>query len=145
MCLELWGFLLMMATFAGVSLEVSASGDDLFDKLCNITKLSTALLSMDRNSGPLREAIYGRDDWAHFETSGRVKIGWHCNELKLRNTLCAHYTGGRHGLGQDGCFAESLLGTFLCICAPPGGGQPSFFCHNKSVPSGAGWSGRWEE
>ncbi|CCD13223.1 Variant surface glycoprotein [Trypanosoma congolense IL3000] len=143
MCLELWKLLLMMVALNAVSLEAGGSDDDLFDKLCNMTKLASALVSMEGKSRKLSEAVYGMQRRGQFRTTGDVSLGVGCARPRTRNTLCTHYRFEPLARGPDGCFAESLLGTLLCICTPPESGQSSFFCHDKFGPSGSGWTGPW--
>ncbi|CCD12861.1 Variant surface glycoprotein, partial [Trypanosoma congolense IL3000] len=97
----------------------------------------------------LREAVYGSDKKnALINVSGHVTPSLRCGyPLNGRTPLCTYYRGHPGtvvGLRKDGCFAESLFGTFLCICTPGEEQLPvRNLCRVAGLEYGDKWSGKW--
>ncbi|CCD13314.1 Variant surface glycoprotein [Trypanosoma congolense IL3000] len=124
--------------------NVNAINEDVYYKLCNITKTVTGLLKYKVENDALREAIYGSSDGALFGEDGGLK-GGKCGYGKMRSQLCI--VSNRHtlGIGKDGCYAESLFGSFYCLCTPGSNKENvGTLCgRNVQVYRNKGWWHEW--
>ncbi|CCD13392.1 Variant surface glycoprotein [Trypanosoma congolense IL3000] len=116
---------------------------DVFDKLCDITKNAKALLTAHQDHSEfnrsLHEAIYGSVESARFDDNGDVKLGKACSlSASGRSELCNYKKGAITSSGKNGCFADSLFGTFLCLCTP-GSGDDRTLCGFGRVGGGVVW------
>ncbi|CCD17558.1 Variant surface glycoprotein [Trypanosoma congolense IL3000] len=126
----------------------SAANDynkDVFDKLCEIKKKTMALFNAHQDHSQINkslyEAIYGSEESARFDDNGDVKFGGACSlTAHGRSEVCNYKTGNSGSSGKNGCFADSLFGTFLCLCTP-GSGDAGTLCGFGKVGDGAVWSG----
>ncbi|CCD17646.1 Variant surface glycoprotein [Trypanosoma congolense IL3000] len=84
--------------------------------LCNIFRQSERVLQEFAKAELIKEAIYGpmKENALIIKGEG-VSLIPSCYRPILRNQFC-EYLGSERV--KDGCFAESLLGTFFCICVP---------------------------
>ncbi|CCD17254.1 Variant surface glycoprotein [Trypanosoma congolense IL3000] len=102
----------------GIISYVRSYNEDVKDILC--TAYTAAEYVMKNMKGThkteLEKAIYGRNDKALFSKNGSIHLDRKCTSgLNGRGLLCTSNSGG---LGGDGCFLESLVGTFFCTCTP---------------------------
>ncbi|CCD12014.1 Variant surface glycoprotein [Trypanosoma congolense IL3000] len=133
--------LLLMLTVGGQYLEACAARIDVYKHLCEITRNVVALLGLHRNRSALRDAIYGKKGRAIFDEEGIVTVQEHCGGVPSgRAILCNHFKGDLPGNAQDGCLAESLLGTFMCVCAP-GGREAKMLCGMEPWKADGTWWG----
>ncbi|CCD12874.1 Variant surface glycoprotein [Trypanosoma congolense IL3000] len=133
--------ILVMVLSTGL-LEVGGYNDDIYNKLCTITKTASGLLKLEAGNEVLRGAIYGGGDSAKFGEGGKVTEGGRCVGLSLRTQLCTYFNRGNV---WEGCYAESVLGALFCICAPGGrGGDVVDLCGAVVAEyNEAGWWGSW--
>ncbi|CCD16830.1 unnamed protein product [Trypanosoma congolense IL3000] len=120
---------------------------DAFNELCEITRNTSTLLRLHGDYGPLKESIYGtKGRIALFTEDGKVDSPWGCTSgISGRSVYCNHYAGNpgfAWSFGRNGCFAESLVGAMVCICAP-GKAGPTNLCGVSDVGSGKRWSGNF--
>ncbi|CCD13419.1 Variant surface glycoprotein [Trypanosoma congolense IL3000] len=132
--------LFMVLVSVGISLGIGHN-EDAFSVLCDVLSHAERVLNKTgTNSGPLKEALYGKPGRVLTVQDGTVSLKGNCNSQTNRGQLCTYYNGGSYG-----CFAESLAGSLLCTCAPGNGGKD--FCglgilHLKSNWFGANLEGR---
>ncbi|CCD14654.1 Variant surface glycoprotein, partial [Trypanosoma congolense IL3000] len=114
--------------------------------LCNVFKAATGVLRNEKNKPQLKDAIYGAKGGTKFRDDGSIETRGNCvGTLSGRSVLCDyHKNSGRVGLGlgKNGCFAESLVGTFFCVCTP-GDESTQGLCGLKEFGSVGTWSGRF--
>ncbi|CCD13996.1 Variant surface glycoprotein [Trypanosoma congolense IL3000] len=117
--------------------------------LCEVLRTASRVLNNTRVSHKkeLEEAIYGSNSRARFKKDCTVTLKGACasGPLNGRSVFCKYFTRGHVGQGGHGCFAESLFGTFLCVCAP---GEKEAGVRNLCGVSvteydGKTWSGSW--
>ncbi|CCD14391.1 Variant surface glycoprotein [Trypanosoma congolense IL3000] len=132
-------FLLLILAVGYISIEARTSSEAIYRQLCNITNDAVAILRLNGKRSALREAIYGRYGRALFNDNGIVTIPARCGDAPSgRGVLCNYFKGGRQG---DGCLAESLLGTLMCVCAP-GARDDKKLCGTEPWEfDGAWWGG----
>ncbi|CCD15453.1 Variant surface glycoprotein [Trypanosoma congolense IL3000] len=130
-----------------IGLCSSENNENVFLKLCHIAGNVSALMGKENGEAKisLEQALYGKDGIASFGEDGSVLTVYGCGlGNDMRPQLCSHKVGEARlsGLGQPGCFADSLFGTFLCLCVP--GGDKSDLCGLGNDVTGIGvWSGGW--
>ncbi|CCD14596.1 Variant surface glycoprotein [Trypanosoma congolense IL3000] len=136
--------------FLFLTLKVSPVDDynkDVFNNLCGITKRASSILRLQEWNAnvkhDLEEAIYGKRERAQFNKDGEVDFGGDCDLFDSgRSQLCSFKGRGNQGTGRNGCFADSLIGTVLCICTP-GNNNPKDLCSLGGLETVGVWSG-WE-
>ncbi|CCD14826.1 Variant surface glycoprotein [Trypanosoma congolense IL3000] len=123
--------------------EISDHNKEEKELLCDVLKATQGILS---NTGhthekELKEAIYGSPEKNYrFGASGSVVEGKTCIFDNLRQQLCTYRS-------NEGCYAQSLIGAFFCLCTPGslGRGTPSL-CGATVVNYGQkGWWGQWKD
>ncbi|CCD11698.1 Variant surface glycoprotein [Trypanosoma congolense IL3000] len=113
----MWGNVMIFFVFFRYLVEAVHCHNELEQELlCDIFRQSERVLQKFEDDEPLKQAIYGpTDNNAQIIKFGNVTLGTSCHGPVLRDQFCRYHGSKR---GKDGCFAESLLGTFFCICAP---------------------------
>ncbi|CCD16380.1 Variant surface glycoprotein [Trypanosoma congolense IL3000] len=139
----MWRRVLLALVFVGkgtIAAEGKGVNEDVFKKLCNITKGVMGLMGKDgEHKGSLQKALYGEKKEDPFEGDGTFTGG--CIELGMhsRSQYCSHIQPGRGSTRNGhGCFGDSLVGTFLCLCTKGGNGEKDL-CGLNNVGDGAGW------
>ncbi|CCD14388.1 Variant surface glycoprotein [Trypanosoma congolense IL3000] len=133
MCKEVLYFL-----FLAMRVIPVGSHDNVFQKLCDITEKAFLLLKLSKNNAQVNQsleaAIYGTDDRAHFDRDGGLTSTKGCSIWNYgRSQVCNFQNSG-------GCFAESLLGSLLCLCIP-GKSDAKNMCGVDDLDTSAFWSG----
>ncbi|CCD15526.1 Variant surface glycoprotein, partial [Trypanosoma congolense IL3000] len=112
--------------------------------LCDVLTAATGVLRNATHNRQLTEAIYGANGGTMFNRDGGIAQEGNCvGTLRGRSMLCVHHKNSAHirfGVGNDGCFAKSLLGTFFCVCTP-GDKDVETLCGVKGLKSVGTWSG----
>ncbi|CCD16069.1 unnamed protein product, partial [Trypanosoma congolense IL3000] len=108
--------------------------------LCQVYTAARHVLThaVEPHKRELEEAIYGPKDRAHFTADGEVNLKWKCsNAPRGRGGLCTYFN-------VDGCFAESLYGTFMCLCTPGVRTESGkTYCGVDASRYSGTWSGGW--
>ncbi|CCD13887.1 Variant surface glycoprotein [Trypanosoma congolense IL3000] len=105
--------------------------------LCKIFISATNVMKKYEENKILKETIYGTRGRALFNERGTVELPWSCGLSGTgRGSLYDYYHGG-------GCFADSLVGTFMCLCTHGGNSDSKNFCRLGNVGGVEIWSG-WE-
>ncbi|CCD12093.1 unnamed protein product [Trypanosoma congolense IL3000] len=84
--------------------------------LCDVLRMARGILNNTKeiHKKDLKDAIYGSSETNYeFGEDGKVSGGSRCISQNLRTQLCTYN-------GQEGCYAQSLLGTLFCVCTPGG-------------------------
>ncbi|CCD13942.1 Variant surface glycoprotein [Trypanosoma congolense IL3000] len=129
----------------------SDSGDGNVEEkelLCKVLTAAETILNNKNADGELykdelQKAIYGDKFRAKFDRTGSVSVGGYCHTKSLRAQHCKYYTEGQRyfwGGGRDGCFSESLVGTFFCACTP---GSPKSKVGDLCGVSTSEYQGGW--
>ncbi|CCD12975.1 Variant surface glycoprotein [Trypanosoma congolense IL3000] len=113
----MWGNVMVVFVFSHYLVEAVHCHNEPEQKLlCNIFRQSERVLQKFVDTELLKEAIYGPTKGnALISKDGNLTLSSSCHTPVLRNEYCKYSRSER---AKDGCFAESLLGTFFCICAP---------------------------
>ncbi|CCD16112.1 Variant surface glycoprotein [Trypanosoma congolense IL3000] len=113
----MWGNVLIVFILSHYSVKAVNCHNEVEQKLlCDIFRQSGRVLQKYEDAELIEEAIYGpTDNNAQIINFGNVTLGTSCHTPVLRDAFC-RYLGGERV--ENGCFAESLLGTFFCVCAP---------------------------
>ncbi|CCD16827.1 Variant surface glycoprotein [Trypanosoma congolense IL3000] len=139
----------VMALLSVRFLVAEGYNDGVFKKLCDVLRKTRALYKLEKDNSTLKksleQAIYGTQTTALFNDDGGVEINQNCGGLKMRSYLCTFYGGAPAWHGKDGCLAESLFGTIMCVCTP--GDSKSGIINFCGVDiknyKGKTWSGKW--
>ncbi|CCD16398.1 unnamed protein product [Trypanosoma congolense IL3000] len=138
--LEMWRRVLLVLMVVGNGLGASGNNQDVFEKLCRIAGNVSALMGNDNVvKSPLKEALYGGNGEAHFDEDGTFRGGcglWH----HARSQYCSHMGPNHHPTNGHGCFADSLAGTFFCLCVKGNGGEKDLCRLGNNLGDGAGWT-----
>ncbi|CCD12293.1 Variant surface glycoprotein [Trypanosoma congolense IL3000] len=112
--------------------------------LCNVFTAATESLRKAKNKRQLTDAIYGAGGSIKFRDDGSIeKDGNFFGQIGWRSVLCDyHEKDVRLALRarSNGCLAESLVGTFSCVCTP-GDKNAQGLCGMKDLGSFGTWSG----
>ncbi|CCD16188.1 Variant surface glycoprotein [Trypanosoma congolense IL3000] len=112
-------FLLLAKFVEGISV---GHNHDVYKDLCEISRAASSALQ-GRGAGEMKkkleEAIYGIVGRARFDENGNLQIGRKCaSGFNGRGIFCKYSSMDRGWNMGDGCYAESLVGAFMCLCAP---------------------------
>ncbi|CCD12689.1 Variant surface glycoprotein [Trypanosoma congolense IL3000] len=108
----------------GMCSHVVGHNENVKDILCRVYTVAQNILN-NANAQPgfslkqLESAIFGTRGKAYFGMG--VQFPYKCNNKPSGRGVLCNFDGG------SGCFAESLLGTFMCVCTP-GDESPSNLC-----------------
>ncbi|CCD14439.1 Variant surface glycoprotein, partial [Trypanosoma congolense IL3000] len=143
---EMWlRVLLVLIVFemGGRNVEGNGASKDIFETLCKIAgNVSVLMKNKGGNTDLFREALYGENGRGQFEEDGTFK--GNCGSLggpHHRSTYCSHMGKDRQQAKDHGCFGDSLLGTFLCLCVP--GQQNGQDLCGLGIEGDGIWSGEW--
>ncbi|CCD11629.1 Variant surface glycoprotein [Trypanosoma congolense IL3000] len=146
----MWRNVLVLVVLIEVYLESGMANDQAgyyqneMEVLCNLYRALNRVLKKYGENEPLRNglvsAIYGSDEGnTLFESDGNIKkLAWRCRDgrTNARALLCSYKSG-------KGCFAENLLGAFLCICTP-GNNDANQVCGVSHLGRDNTWFG-WQD
>ncbi|CCD14162.1 Variant surface glycoprotein [Trypanosoma congolense IL3000] len=143
--MEVWKRMLLFLFLVESVNATPGYNKEVFDKLCEITRRASSSLSSARSNAvankSLYEAIYGTVDSAQFAENGDIFLGTACGIYSHgRGEVCSYKSGVLGGSGKNGCFADSLFGTFLCVCTN-GHREDKDLCGIGEVGGGELWSG----
>ncbi|CCD13439.1 Variant surface glycoprotein [Trypanosoma congolense IL3000] len=146
----MWGKIMALMVLLSVRCLGDRGYDDgIFSKLCDVVRKTRALYRLQEANSTvkktLEQAIYGTQTTALFNDDGNVEISGNCGSQKMRNLLCTYHSGGLMMYGKGGCFAESLLGTIMCVCTPGSfkSNIGSLCGADTKKYNGKTWWGRW--
>ncbi|CCD12257.1 Variant surface glycoprotein [Trypanosoma congolense IL3000] len=113
----MWGNVMLLFVFPHYLVKAVNCHNELErELLCDIFRQSKRVLQKFEEAEPLKQAIYGAtENNAQIINLGNVTLGTSCHGPVLRDQFCGYHGSKRE---KDGCFSESLLGTFFCVCAP---------------------------
>ncbi|CCD15060.1 Variant surface glycoprotein [Trypanosoma congolense IL3000] len=109
----------------GPALRVSARNEEAGTLLCNALRAAEAIRKHANVTQDIKDkihtAVYGAAGGVQFTEDGRLSVGNNVPYRKQygRHTVCEYYGKDRQVDKIGGAFAESLFGTFVCVCAPP--------------------------
>ncbi|CCD16602.1 Variant surface glycoprotein [Trypanosoma congolense IL3000] len=136
---EMWRMVLLVLFVVGNGLCASKNNEEVFEKLCNIAGNVSVLMEKDSGAtSPLEEALYGTVGRARFNDDGTFAV----NNCGLGHQMRSHFCSYKLGAGSSGhgFFADSLLGTFLCLCTE-GHQNEQNLCGLGNVGDNARWTG----
>ncbi|CCD15569.1 Variant surface glycoprotein [Trypanosoma congolense IL3000] len=117
--------------------------------LCNAFRAAEGVRKYTNVSQNLKEkikqAVYGNQGKAHFPEDGKLRYsGWFSRRVQYpRKSACEYYNKDFVGRQTDGAFAESLLGAFFCVCAPPITDKNTRLCGVYHGSQRGAWSGNF--
>ncbi|CCD16017.1 Variant surface glycoprotein, partial [Trypanosoma congolense IL3000] len=131
----------------GPVLRISARNEVAGKLLCDAFQAAEDIRKHVNMSQEMRErmkmAVYGAPGATHFTEDGRLGVrNTFPSEVQYgRHTLCEYYSKNSPTKDVDGVFAQSLFGTFVCVCAPPITDRNAKLCGVRHWERRRAWSG----
>ncbi|CCD11705.1 Variant surface glycoprotein [Trypanosoma congolense IL3000] len=139
----MWRWLLLVLVFVGGTSLAKENNEDIFEKLCYIAGNVSVLMKKDGEAkSTLDKALYGDEEGTRFKEDGTFTADGCGLGHIMRNQLCSHMPGGYPPLGgsdRHGCFADSLFGTFLCLCTK-GSNREQDLCGLSNLGGVGSWT-----